>query len=226
MWYHAAAMLSCRSGGPGTVQYIRRDKSAKRVLDIVSQEGCDNLPPLPLVPYALSMATTVIVRSSLLDRERDTSTTCEHLRRCCEALDILSQRWTSAKGVAKLAHRLWKLIRSRAPPNACPGERRVGSTIEDDAGTSIDGCSPLTQSRRGHNLVSNVTLQHNPASIGGHVMPEETQIPYLDQTFQRQLTEAWPGIDASDFQIDWAFQDWFDYESPSNFSMMGGSFGV
>jgi hypothetical protein len=71
-----------------------------------------------------------------------------------------------------------------------------------------------------------VTLQHIPASINSHVTPYEAQIPYLDQTFQRQLTEAWPGIDASDFQIDWAFQDWLDYESPSNFSMMGGTFGV
>ncbi|KAG9188491.1 hypothetical protein G6011_02414 [Alternaria panax] len=108
-WYHVAAMLACRYNGPGTRQYNRRLKAADRVLAIVSREGCEGLPPLPLVPYAMSMSTTVIYRA-LHDGARDIDTAREDLHRCCDVLDDLSQRWTSVRGVAKLAKRLCRLI--------------------------------------------------------------------------------------------------------------------
>ncbi|CAI0652365.1 unnamed protein product, partial [Colletotrichum noveboracense] len=109
IWYHVAAMLSCRYSGPGSPQYNRRLASAGGVLKIISKEGSDRLPPLPLVPYAVSMATTVIYRA-LRDGQRDPETACEDLSLCCKALDVLSERWTTVKGVARLAKRLLRFI--------------------------------------------------------------------------------------------------------------------
>ncbi|EXF79881.1 hypothetical protein CFIO01_05248 [Colletotrichum fioriniae PJ7] len=99
IWYHVAAMLSCRYSGPKSVQYQRRLSSADSVLRIVCLEGPANLPPLPLVPYAMSMSTTVIYRA-LRDGERAPEEAYNDLGACYDNLIILSQLWTSAKGVA------------------------------------------------------------------------------------------------------------------------------
>ena len=102
-------MLSCRFSGPGTTPYNRRLASADRILQIVHQERHDNLPPLPLVPYAMAMSTTMIYRA-LRDGQREIVSACNDLRMCCDALNSLSRRWTVVRGVAKLANRLWKVL--------------------------------------------------------------------------------------------------------------------
>ncbi|KAK2032531.1 hypothetical protein LX32DRAFT_555332, partial [Colletotrichum zoysiae] len=105
IWYHIAAMLSCRYSGPGSVQYTRRLASADCVLNIITQETADGLPPLPLVPYAMSMSTTVIYRA-LRDGERLPERAYDDLEACSRNLETLSLVWSSARGVAKLVKRL------------------------------------------------------------------------------------------------------------------------
>jgi hypothetical protein len=192
-WYHVAAMLSCRYSGPGTTQYIRRLESADRVLEVISREGCEGLPPLPLVPYAMSMSTTVIYRA-LHDGTRDIDTAREDLYRCCDALDGLSQRWTSVRGVAKLAKRLCRLI--------------------------SDGT--LNGSRDAHRPTSSATTVSTlPISTNTSANTDQVGYLYSDETFQRQLSEIWPNFDVTYAQIDWAFQDYgFDMEFPSPFDNM------
>ncbi|KAJ4144999.1 hypothetical protein LMH87_003864 [Akanthomyces muscarius] len=75
IWYHVAAMLSCRFSGPGTVPYRRRLASADAILLIASEQGADALPPLPLIPYAVSLSTTMIYRA-LRDGQRQVDSGC------------------------------------------------------------------------------------------------------------------------------------------------------
>ena len=189
-WYHVAAMLSCRYNGPGTVQYTRRLKSADRVLAIVSREGCEGLPPLPLVPYAMSMSTTVIYRA-LHDGARDMIAAREDLQRCCDALDGLSQRWTSVRGVAKLAKRLHRLISDGTLRGLQVAHRPTSGTT---------------------------TVSKSPTSANMSAITDQVGDLYSDEALQRQLSEIWPSFDASYSQMDWAFHDYgFDMEFPSPF---------
>lgn len=104
-------MMSCCHGGPGSITYNRRLQSAEQVISILRDKGHFDLPPLPLVPYVLSMATTVVYRS-VIDCQRSPQEALPNICDCCDALDDLSQLWTSAKGIAKLARWLSKHITS------------------------------------------------------------------------------------------------------------------
>lgn len=98
-------MLSCKFSGPGSLPYNQRLASADRIVEIIARGGYETLPPLPLIPYAMSMSTTTIYRA-FRDGQRDTETAYRNLCICCEALEALSQLWTSTKGVTKLAKQL------------------------------------------------------------------------------------------------------------------------
>ncbi|RMZ66961.1 fungal specific transcription factor [Pyrenophora seminiperda CCB06] len=214
VWYHVAAMLSCRYSGPGTVPYTRRFTSANLVLDLVSTEGVEVFPPLPLVPYAVSMSTTVIYRD-LHDGERDINEACELLRRCCDALDVLGQRWTSVRGVTKLAKRLWRLIDSgnfQGLLDVHRGRSSGGRGSGKDAARTTGKCGCCAGRLSEHGPHLSPCVMHS-----GTTPPQEPRPPYPNQDFQRQFTEIWPGIDTAYSQIDWTFQDWFDYELSGSF---------
>lgn len=204
-------MLSCRYSGPNTVQYNRRLASAERVLEIVSSEGIDRLPPLPLIPYAMSMATTVIYRA-LHDGERNVNAASSDLRQCCDALDVLSQQWTSVRGVNKLANRLWRLISS--------GElNSSGSKSMLETAAPAGNCFTRLPTQRDHITSSTEATDCVPTFFHTVAAPPETRLSYSNENFQRQLTEVWPGIDASYSQIDWTFQDYcFDLDFPTAFN--------
>ena len=208
-------MLSCRYSGPGSDLYNRRIVASERILAIISQEGFETLPPLPLVPYAMCMATTVIYRA-FRDGQRDTPTAHRHLSLCSEALAGLSQLWTSAKGVAKLAKRLVKVLSKtdKATSTSKGNERGQAESGKEDA-----KIEPLIQSS------SIVQQQNDPTNLGA-LMP--TPISQVDPTFdgaqgtdtgdfQKQLTGDWPGADPSYTQLDTAFHDLYDYGMPNVF---------
>jgi hypothetical protein len=223
IWYHVAAMLSCRYSGPGSVHYNRRLSSADRILQIISNGGHESLPPLPLVPYAMSMSTTVIYRA-LRDDQRDIDTAYMHLSVCCDALDDLSQRWTSATGVARLASkltkRLWTLTKNGATNRSSSmsnGLSRINHLPSTE--TSTDDVQPCV------GLGQRVSHSHEPArtSIGvqetmhANMGVHTAHLSHNSQDFQRQLIEAFPETDVSFFHIDRAFHDLFDYGMPHIF---------
>lgn len=102
-------MLSCRFSGPGTTPYCRRLRSADQILRITSEQGADTLPPLPLIPYAVSLSTTMIYRA-LRDGQRQIECVRHNLMQCCNVLSSLSPVWTCVRGIEKLARRLLKLL--------------------------------------------------------------------------------------------------------------------
>ncbi|VUC31598.1 unnamed protein product [Clonostachys rosea] len=219
LWYHIAAMLSCRYSGPGAAQYDRRLASADRVFCIFSKGGHENFPPLPLVPYALSMSTTVIYRA-LRDGQRDLAAAYEDLQSCCDALDVLGQRWTSAKGVAKIAKRLCR-ISARASRNPLPQDTAQGAQNTRHIGGHVASRNPLntveqTPAEEAELMNMEPTLS---SSLTGSEMVPGAQLSSRDQLWQGQALGPWPGgmDDPSCVPLDRAFYDLFDYSIPDVF---------
>ncbi|KAJ5826246.1 hypothetical protein N7474_003384 [Penicillium riverlandense] len=218
IWYHVAAMLSCRYSGPGSVQYNRRLASADRIVDLTSCNKGQNLPPLPLVPYAMSMALTVIYRA-LRDNQRDTKSAYDDLLVCCNALEAMSKMWTSTKRVVQLAKRLLKVINkpgvmnSRHPGNSTDHLRREAGpftvTAADNSSTirhrADSGCSNAEE-------IATIPLgasQSHKAVHNGHAAHRDE--------YTQQSNKMWLGSETSDFQLDRAIFDLFDDSLPIAF---------
>lgn len=212
-------MLSCRFSGPGSAPYFRRLASADRIVDIVSCGGHESLPPLPLVPYAMSMSTTIIYRACR-DHQRHTDAAYKDLRLCCDTLDALSQRWTSTKGVAKLAKRLSKILCQSVvtvgiQPQESGKNSRRGPRLDTGAISLADRSSSLVDPRdSGAANLDDVTMSTQiPGQADDGLQGE--QAAEDDHSLQRHLADTWPGPDPSSFQLDRAFYDLFDYGMPN-----------
>ena len=104
IWYHVAAMLSCRSGSPDSISYERRMKSADRIQEIMSHGKYAYLPPLPLIPYAIAMSFTVAYRM-LREKQMDFHVGYHNLMTRLEILEALGRIWTAAMDMARLARK-------------------------------------------------------------------------------------------------------------------------
>ncbi|OLN87434.1 hypothetical protein CCHL11_09093 [Colletotrichum chlorophyti] len=218
IWYHVAAMLSCRFSGPGSVHYTRRLDSANSVLGIISYEGPDSLPPLPLVPYAMSMSTTVIYRA-LRDGVRHPEVAYNDLGVCCDNLDFLSQRWTSAKGVARLTKRLRRYIK----PGTLNGQRvEIGDCSCPAVRSEPRGLSRINQSSTSSSAGGGASAQQFAAIPVSDLlqcqehMRQETPQSNTDD-LQGQALDSWLDAGPSYVHLDQAFYDFFDYGMPNVF---------
>lgn len=102
-------MLSCRSSPPNSTPYKRRLESADRIQEMMSHGRHAHLPPLPLIPYAIAMSLTVEYRA-LREHKRRFDKSYQFLETRIEILEALGTRWTTARGMAKLAKRALKFL--------------------------------------------------------------------------------------------------------------------
>ena len=135
--YNVAAILACRAGDATTLSYQRRAIAATRIQQIVTARDTDlHIPPLPLVPYAVSLSLTVAYRllrdskSAADQRSAKDDLTCR-----CEVLEKLSARWKSAAAMAKLGR---KALRSLQPPFG-DDPAKVTNLMEE----AVSPCKPL-----------------------------------------------------------------------------------
>lgn len=215
-------MLSCRYSGPGTPHYDRRLASADRILEIVSKEGKDDLPPLPLIPYAVSMSTTMVYRA-FRNGQRDAHTAYEHLKCCCDALDSLSQRWTSAKGIARLAKRLLKVLSRSGSVNGqklINGEhvQREASSVAAPSTTAGDNRRPSTmETLQSSGRKSSPSVNKAPGLGLNDAATQRERISNSEINAPFNPVENWQALDASYSQLDRAFGELFDYGMPNVF---------
>jgi hypothetical protein len=203
IWYHVAAMLSCRHSGPGTVHYKRRLDSADLILEMMGNGGHESLPPLPLVPYAIAFATTVIYRA-LRDRERPIELAFRDLRLCCNILDTVSQRWTSVRGVARLAKRLLGPDEAPTQPSASAFKRRHDVSAFGDELISGELSNRQLESQMSMEEASTDLLQSQ------QVHPEDT-VGTRQVLLGGHLVQPWTSTDTSDYQLNMSMDDLFDY---------------
>ncbi|KAJ5992868.1 hypothetical protein N7451_008592 [Penicillium sp. IBT 35674x] len=124
LYYHCVAILSCRykltDSLDGTkVSSIRQGLAAVRILSIVASECADRLPPLPIVPYAISLSMSVSyrqLRSSKLITHFNRAKAS--LETCCYLLEDLSPRWSSAEAMARLGRKALQHIDHEHPQYA------------------------------------------------------------------------------------------------------------
>jgi hypothetical protein len=95
--------LSINAPVKSTPSYVRQSLSATRVIHLLNAETPERLPPLPLVPYALSVALSVVYRHFRSRRLKvHINRATEELKQCVDLLNRLRPAWWSAGTMADL----------------------------------------------------------------------------------------------------------------------------
>ena len=95
--------LSINAPVKSTPSYVRQSLSATRVIHLLNAESPEFLPPLPLVPYALGVALSVVYRHFRSRRLKvHVNRATEELKQCVRLLDRLRNAWWSAGTMADL----------------------------------------------------------------------------------------------------------------------------
>lgn len=215
IWYHVAAVLSCRFSGPGTPHYARRLTSSDQILAIIGNSGYESLPPLPLIPYAMSMSMTVLYRA-FRDGERAIDSTITNLQHCYDTLKGLSRHWTSVRGLARMAKRVLKHITNIGPDDTNDSTaRKVPKMILKPNGTFVpDG----QRSEEGFMVGNFSAIQEPFPSIHANGLPA-TELPsVVSPDIRGQMTELpWSGVDGLNYPFEWVINDMFDFGMPNLF---------
>lgn len=205
-------MLSCRYSGPACPPYQRRLESADRVLAIMTDADRPDPLPLPLIPYAVSISTCVIYRA-LRDGARESVTAYRDLEVCCDVLESLSDRWTSTRGICKLARKLCSIPRADIgrKPSGSDGDglsrsdirvsrNQAGRPNRLEDGCMADEASP-GMSGNGANYGS-LPAGQAPADVQSTLDFPQSAPEYADDSF---------------VNLDRAFSDIFDFSLPTGF---------
>ncbi|KAF2872111.1 fungal-specific transcription factor domain-containing protein [Massariosphaeria phaeospora] len=108
LYHHTMCMASHKSLSinhpvKSTPSYVRQSLSATRVITLLNAEPPELLPPLPLVPYALSVALSVVYRHFRSRRLKvHINRAKDELRQCVVLLNRLRNAWWSAGTMADL----------------------------------------------------------------------------------------------------------------------------
>ncbi|EMD89309.1 hypothetical protein COCC4DRAFT_168909 [Bipolaris maydis ATCC 48331] len=108
LFHHTMCMASHKSlsiNAPvkSTPSYVRQSLSATRVIHLLNAESPELLPPLPIVPYALGVALSVVYRHFRSRRLKvHVNRATEELKQCVRLLDRLRNAWWSAGTMADL----------------------------------------------------------------------------------------------------------------------------
>lgn len=156
LYYHSVAILSCRykptDNVDGRLSSVRQGLSAVRIHSIVASECADSLPPLPIVPYSITLSMGVSyrqLRSSKLITHLDRAKAS--LQACCSLLENISPYWYSAEAMARLGQKA--LYQVQGQPTQPRTETRVGGVLEADHIAPHEDYIPAKRQRSNSNLV-------------------------------------------------------------------------
>lgn len=153
LYYHCVAILSCRYKlteglDSSRVSSIRQGLAAIRIHSIVASECRGNLPPFPIVPYAITLSMGVSyrqLRSSKLVTHFDRAKAS--LEACCSLLEDLNPQWYSAEAMARLGRKALHQIdyeHQRHPASGLSvsqpttGEARAGSIATEISNGNVN----------------------------------------------------------------------------------------
>lgn len=170
LFYHSVAMLSHKSHSPNnpgraTASHVRQSLSSVRVISILQNESPNDLPPLPIVPYAISTAMTVAYRqfrqSKLLSHRKRGK---EDLKTCCNLLNRLRTSWWSAGAMADLGCAALKKAENQEKCDSNNTKMARGSKTNGDSATPTSKSLSMTPNTRS-------TRVPRPANSMGEVFP-------------------------------------------------------
>ncbi|KAJ5757833.1 uncharacterized protein N7511_006527 [Penicillium nucicola] len=223
LYYHSVAILSCRhkvaENIDGTrLSTVRQGLSAVRIHSIVASECADDLPPLPIVPYSITLSMGVSyrqLRSSRLITHLDRAKAS--LEACCSLLENLSPYWYSAEAMGRLGHKALHQIEGHPQPSTrdTMHQRQLESARKPitDVTTVEQGLEPMKFMPG--SVEHNQARAHQPT----YDLPVDPPVPETSiDTLQPRLSE----LDASSMQdgfadIDMLFGEFLDLSLPTNF---------
>ncbi|KAL6235406.1 hypothetical protein BDW75DRAFT_209761 [Aspergillus navahoensis] len=218
LYYHAISILSCRhrsfqhpSGSRPS--HIRQGLAAVRINSLVASECAQGMPPLPIIPYAVSLSMGISyqeLRSSKLITHFNRARAS--LETCCGILEELVP-WCSAEAMARLGRKALRQI-----DGISFGNNMLLATVNS-------GCRSLnrnTASAADLGISGNSTPPpsysfdiHHPSSdnLPAVVDPEQHVIPPNEQQDYLQDPTSSDGF----ADIDMLFDDFLDLSLPTNF---------
>ncbi|EKG20720.1 Transcription factor fungi [Macrophomina phaseolina MS6] len=228
LFYHAVAMVSHKSRSitdpvRSTPSFVRQSLSAVRVISILSHEFPDDLPPLPIVPYALSLAMSVAYRQfrrSKLQGHKNRAK--EDLKTCCHLLNRLRATWWCAGCMADLGtaalHKAEKA--EQRPITPASGTRasdafRAESATPGSHDTSRDASDPLERDTHPNTTVRSLL---NVPTVP-HMMPGQPQHTVSNE----RVAQTTPN--SADFNNE--SPDWLNFDNAfENMDTLLGSSGA
>ncbi|KAL4901956.1 hypothetical protein BDW74DRAFT_68718 [Aspergillus multicolor] len=198
LYYHAISILSCRYKH-SLGSYTRLELAAVRINSLVSSECGHCLPPLPVVPYAVSLSMGVSyqeARSSKLATQFERARAS--LETCCGLLEELST-WCTAEAMARLGRKALRQIDGTSFRSGKRGFIQNGSR----AATSVPPSRsyfPQTHPLSSHDLLAVVD-------------PKQGSTPLFDEQDYIKDPSSKGGL----ADIDMLFDEFLDLSLPTNF---------
>ncbi|KAL4987499.1 hypothetical protein BDW68DRAFT_197399 [Aspergillus falconensis] len=219
LYYHAISILSCRyrssqrSSG-SRPSHTRQGLAAVRINSLVASECAQGMPPLPVIPYAVSLSMGVSyqeLRSSNLITHFNRARAS--LETCCNILEELVS-WCSAEAMARLGRKALRQINGISSEN----NRLLASVKSGGKSPNRNTASAADLGISGNSVpASSYSFDtHNPSSdyLPAVVNPEQHVIPLVDEQ-QEYLQETTSSDGFAD--IDMLFDDFLDLSLPTNF---------
>ncbi|CAL5874914.1 uncharacterized protein PFLUO_LOCUS9216 [Penicillium psychrofluorescens] len=216
LYYHAVAILSCRHKvaehlDSSKLSSVRQGLAAVRIHSIVASECADELPPLPLVPYAIALSMGVSyrqLRSSKLITHIDRAK--GSLEASCSLLEALSLYWSWAEAMARLGRKAVHQIEGLQPAHSGqPHEPSHHHVPYPGHAASAESGVPAFSGPLKDNSSSEAAAPEERSSA---VLPA----PDVAESFDTGLTDLEAPLQGFT-DIDMLFGEFFDLSLPTNF---------
>ncbi|KAH3980595.1 hypothetical protein HBI56_111240 [Parastagonospora nodorum] len=245
LFHHTMCMaahksLSINAPVKSSPSYVRQSLSATRVIHLLNAESPELLPPLPIVPYALGVALSVVYRHFRSRRLKvHVNRATEELKQCVHLLDRLRNSWWSAGTMADLGRAVLSNAAGRntnAANTPAPEPRMSETKTEPPTPTASHHDAPplLNRSQWPHQpaLDNQIDprLQHpsHPSTPMTHLLnpisaPTPGQHPTSSERAERAPMQAPPG----GFGFTETSPDWLNFDAAfENFEGLLGSSGA
>jgi hypothetical protein len=103
---------SCRAASPSQPSYARRIAGADRIEALLTEIAPRDVPPIPLVPYAIGLSLTVAYRGIRSPSTTNPEQVKESLNTRSKMLESLATYWWTADAMAKLGRKALKSMQN------------------------------------------------------------------------------------------------------------------
>ncbi|KAJ5951801.1 uncharacterized protein N7479_010214 [Penicillium vulpinum] len=224
LYYHSVAILSCRYKPTENIDNtrlssVRQGLAAVRIHSIVASECGNELPPLPIVPYSVTLSMGVSYR------QLRSSRLITHLNRakasleaCRSVLDNLSPYWYSAEAMARLGQKALYQIQgkpqsSRTNPTSLPYVAEPSQKQVNADSSVAEGLEIVDSAPQGNDAPRAKRQRNN-----GHGIAAMSPVPELaTNIIQPPVGDPDTSIQDGFTDIDTLFGEFLDISLPTNF---------
>ncbi|KAL3469452.1 hypothetical protein BJX99DRAFT_251973 [Aspergillus californicus] len=226
LYYHAISILPARyrpfqRPGGSRPSYTRQGLAAVRIYSLVANECAHNLPPLPIIPYAVALAMGVAyhqIRSSKIITHVDRAK--GSLEACCTLLEEIGVFWDSAEAMARLGKKVLRQIDGSSYENDQPSQVPLLSTTVNSGGDSL--YNNAASAAKDETLSAKMRLSSHFRE-GNHPSRDELSTAAVTEqsvplSLDEQHCDMRDAVGGNGFaDIDILFDDFLDLSLPTNF---------